>query len=397
MFVMYLYFSNRNVMKYIIICLLLFFSFGVTAKIKVGADQQERLVPLLRNKKVGLVVNHTSILSVSKVHLLDTLLSQGIKVQAIFAPEHGFRGEADAGESVKNSRDVRTGIPVISLYGNNKKPTVEQFSNIDILVFDIQDVGARFYTYISTLFYVMQTCSESHKPIIILDRPNPNDYVDGPIMQDGLKSFVGLLPLPVLHGLTVGELAQMVVGERWCGVEGPKVMVIPVLGWEHGDKYSLPIKPSPNLPNDVAVAYYPSLCFFEATRFSIGRGTVFPFQVIGYPDKKYGNFCFVPHSLPGFDRNPLQKDQRCYGIDLRQSVPPCGLSLKYLLYFYHKSDLGSKFFSSPSFFDKLMGNSQVRIDIINGKDESFIRNRWHKELVEYREMRKKYLLYPDMR
>ncbi|MCH5328675.1 MAG: DUF1343 domain-containing protein [Coprobacter sp.] len=385
---------KKRLILHILLALL---PFTLSAVVRTGADRQEEYIPLLTGKRVGLVVNHTAVLSRSGTHLLDTLLSQQVNVTAIFAPEHGFRGTADAGEAVKDSRDARTGLPVISLYGKNKKPTAGQVADIDILLFDIQDVGARFYTYISTLLYVMQTCAETRTPIIILDRPNPNDHIDGPVLKEELKSFVGTMPLPVLHGLTIGELALMIAGEQWCGAEAPDVTVIPVSGWKHGDPYSLPVKPSPNLPDDQAVAYYPSLCFFEATRISVGRGTLYPFQVIGYPDPKYGKFSFTPRSLPGFDKNPLQKDKKCFGVDLRNIPAPQGLSLKYLLDFYRTSGLGTDFFSSPSFFDKLMGDKQVRLDILNGKDESFIRSRWTKELAQYRKMRQAYLLYPDSR
>ncbi|MCP9612854.1 exo-beta-N-acetylmuramidase NamZ family protein [Coprobacter tertius] len=385
----------RLLYSFVIILAFSFVSVTVSAGVRVGADRMELLLPLLKDKKVGLVVNHTSLLSGRGVHLLDTLIAEGVMIKKIFAPEHGFRGYADAGETVDNSFDERTGLPVISLYGKNKKPTNDQFNGLDVIVFDIQDVGARFYTYISTLLYVMQTCAETGKPIIVLDRPNPNDYVDGPIMEDSLKSFVGALPLPVLYGLTIGELSHMIVGEKWYGKNELSLTVIPVSGWSHGQPYALPVKPSPNLPDMRAVRFYPSLCFFEATRVSVGRGTKYPFQIIGAPNKKYGNFTFTPRSLPGYDKNPLQKGVLCYGIDLRDSIMPEGLTLTYLLRFYRLSGEKEKFFSSPSFFDKLMGNRRVRQDILSGKSENEIKDRWASELQEYKKMRKKYLMYPD--
>ena len=377
--------------------LILLWNMLLAFSVQNGADQIDKIIPLLKSKRVGLVVNHTSLVGAKQIHLLDTLLSRGISVKSVFAPEHGFRGNADAGETVVNSRDVRSGLPVISLYGKNKKPTREQLSGIDVVVFDIQDVGTRFYTYISTMYYVMQACAEFGVEMVVLDRPNPNDYVDGPIMQDSLRSFVGALPLPVLHGLTVGELAQMIRGENWGNTNTLELTVIPVKEWKHGDPYILPVKPSPNLPNSRSVALYPSFCFFEATDVSVGRGTHFPFQVLGYPDKKFGTFSFVPRALPGFDKNPLQKDKRCFGLDLRKTEPVGGLSLKYILDFYQIADCGASFFTRPRFFDMLMGNSQVRKDIIAGKSESQIKQSWSAELQKYRQLRKQYLLYPDSR
>ena len=251
--------------------------------IKTGAERMEIVTRLLEGKRVGLVVNQTSILEKPQIHLLDTLLGASIQVVKIFAPEHGFRGTADAGEEIQDSRDMRTGLPIISLYGNNKKPTAEQLSGLDVVVFDIQDVGARFYTYISTLHYVMEACAENDVELVVLDRPNPNDYVDGPVREERFRSFVGMDPLPVLHGLTVGELARMINGEGWLksAPDTCRLQVVTVENWRHGDPYWLPVKPSPNLPNDVAVRLYPSLCFFEGTVISVGRGTYHPFQMIG--------------------------------------------------------------------------------------------------------------------
>ncbi len=366
-------------------------------KVQVGADRLEEWLSDLDGRRVALAVNQTSVLTASSVHLVDTLLARGVNVVALFAPEHGLRGTADAGEIVSDGRDARTGLPIYSLYGVNKKPSGRQLKDIDVLIFDIQDVGARFYTYISTMYYLMQGCAEQRVEMWVLDRPNPCDYVDGPVIEDSLRSFVGILPLPVLHGLTVGELACMIKGEDWGGTAQLDLTVIPLCGWRHGDRYSLPVKPSPNLPNDTAIRFYPSLCFFEATRVSVGRGTYMPFQVIGYPDSTCGTFIFKPASLPGYDKNPLQCGKLCYGVDLRDSVPPEGLSLKYLLRFFRRSGKGADFFSSPSFFDKLMGSSRVRREIIEGKSEADIRASWQKDLAAYKELRNKYLLYPDDR
>lgn len=367
------------------------------SRVQVGADRLEIWLPALEGKRVALAVNHTSRLTGTATHLVDTLLVRGVEVVALFAPEHGLRGTADAGETLSDGKDSRTGLPVYSLYGRNKKPAPEQLADVDVMIFDIQDVGARFYTYITTLYYLMQACAEQGVSLWVLDRPNPCDYVDGPVLQDSLRSFVGALPLPVLHGLTVGELAQMIRGENWGGTVALDLQVVPLRGWQHGDPYSLPVKPSPNLPNDKSIQFYPSLCFFEATQVSVGRGTYMPFQVIGYPDSTFGSFTFTPVALPGYDKNPLQRDRLCYGVDLRDSIPPKGLSLRYLLRFFQLSGSQADFFSSPSFFDRLMGNRQVRRDILAGKSEAGIRSSWQKELAAYRVLRRQYLLYPDYR
>ena len=349
----------------------------------IGAERFDKLKTLLEDKRIGLVVNQTSILNNEiQTHLLDALLENGFQVKVVFAPEHGFRGIADAGEIVKDSKDIKTGIPIVSIYGKQKAPTAEQMADIDAVVFDIQDVGARFYTYISTMHYVMEACAENDKELIVLDRPNPNDYIDGPIRQPGFRSFVGVDPIPLLHGLTVGELASMINGEGWLKTgENP---------------YWLPVKPSPNLPNDQAVRLYPSLCFFEATSFSVGRGTYHPFQVIGYPDKKFGDFSFTPTSLPGFDTHPIQKDKVCYGINLQEYPFEGGLTLKFVLYFYDKCGKNASFFfSRAKWFDLLAGTDQLRKQIIAGMNEEEIRETWKEDLDNYKEMRKKYLLYEE--
>ena len=342
-----------------------------------------------------MVVNHTSVVGAKRVHLLDTLLRRDVRVVKAFAPEHGFRGNADAGETVKDGKDSRTSIPIVSLYGDNKKPSATQLKDVDVILFDIQDVGARFYTYISTMYYVMDACAENKKEMIVLDRPNPCDYVDGPILKPAYRSFVGMLPIPVLHGCTIGELAQMINGEGWiANKKNPcSLKVIPMTGWKHGEPYSLPIKPSPNLPNDQSIRLYASLCPFEATRVSVGRGTTFPFQVLGTPNKKYGSFTFTPRSLPGFDKNPMHKGITCYGEDLRNVTDVNGFTLRYFLNFYRLSGESAAFFSRARWFDLLMGTDSVRKAILKGESEEAIRNSWQKELQDYKEIRKKYLLY----
>ncbi len=390
-------------MKYLVILLLISFS-GIckATNIKNGADQIESLISIIGNKRIALVANQTSL--TGNIHLLDTLYSLGKRPVALFAPEHGFRGKADAGETVKDGKDVKTGTKIISLYGKNKKPSATDLANIDLIVFDIQDVGARFYTYISTLYYVMQACAENGKELIVLDRPNPCDYVDGPILKKEYKSFVGMLPIPVLHGCTIGELAGMINGEGWLGKNLKcNYSVIKVKGWKHGDPYSLPVKPSPNLPNDQSIALYASLCLFEATSVSVGRGTYFPFQVIGsplLPKDKYP-FSFTPKALEGLDKNPLHKDITCHGLDLRKTDTKQlkGFSLKYIIEIYNefkKMNKSESFLTRPKWFDLLMGTNQVRLDMLKGKSEKEIRSAWNEELKEYMEMREKYILYNEL-
>lgn len=381
---------------YLILLMLVIIQCPVSARlltsIKVGAEQTSRYLPLLKGKRVGLVINNTA--RIGQLSLLDVLLKNGVTVATVFAPEHGFRGTADAGEQLQNSVDSSTGTPIVSLYGNNKKPTADQMRGVDIMVFDIQDVGARFYTYISTLYYVMQACSESGKSLIVLDRPNPCDYVDGPVLNLKFRSFVGMLPIPVLHGCTIGELARMINGERWLpGRKICKLSVITLSGWHHGQSYSLPVKPSPNLPNDQSIRLYVSLCPFEATSISVGRGTYFPFQVLGAPDKRFGTFSFTPRALAGFDKNPLHKDEECFGIDLRNVKDIKGFSLRYLMQFYKLWGGGDSFFTRAEVFDKLLGTDTVRKAMLAGKGEKAIRASWQTGLNKYKVMRKKYLLY----
>lgn len=387
-------------MKYITLFICWLAVLQATAQVKNGADRLEELFPLLENKRISLVVNQTSL--VQNVHLLDTLYNKGMHITQVFAPEHGFRGDADAGEFIKNGKDYRTQVPIISLYGKNKKPQPAQLQQTDIMIFDIQDVGARFYTYISTMFYVMQACAENNKELIILDRPNPCDYVDGPVLDMKYKSFVGILPIPILHGCTIGELAQMINGEGWLGnnLQCP-LKVITIEDWKHGRPYSLPVKPSPNLPNDQAIALYPSLCPFEGTSVSVGRGTDFPFQIIGSPTTKNLKFRFMPHSMKGSDKHPLHQNTYCYGLNLSSEKNiPKGFSLQYVIQFYNyfqnlTKHAEKEFFTRPHWFDLLMGTNQVRLDILKNKTEEQIRSAWQKKLNQYKEIRKKYLLYEE--
>ena len=366
---------------------------GSTQPLQTGAEQTNLYLPALQGKRVGMVVNHTS--TIGKTHLIDSLLARGINIKTIFAPEHGFRGEATDGETIASGRDTRTGVMVASLYGKNKKPTAEQMDSLDVLIFDIQDVGTRFYTYISTMNYVMEACAETNKPLIILDRPNPNgNYVDGPVLDPKFKSFVGMNPIPVVHGLTVGELATMINGEGWLG-PGKKtpLTIIPVKNYTHQTPYVLPIRPSPNLPNQQAVLLYPSLCFFEGTVVSVGRGTSNQFQVIGAPTTKYGPYTFTPEDRPGAV-NPPQEGKLCYGLDLSQvPISQDSMMLDYFFDFYNRAADKSKFFLANNGIDRLAGTDQLRLQMLAGVPQKTIRKSWQPALNAYKLKRKKYLLY----
>ena len=365
----------------------------VVKTLKTGAEQTNLYVPDLKGKTVALVVNHTSM--IGKTHLADSLLSLGIKIKTIFAPEHGFRGTADAGEHVTNGIDKKTGLSIVSLYGTNKKPSATQLEGIDVIIFDIQDVGVRFYTYTSTMHYVMEACAEQSKKLLILDRPNPNGYyVDGQVLDKKFASFVGLNPVPVVHGCTVGELAQMINGEGWLsGSKKCNIQIVKCLSYKHSTAYHPPIATSPNLPNLQSVLLYPSICFFEGTDVSVGRGTDKQFQVIGSPNPNNGSFTFTPEDKPGA-KNPPQKGKLCYGEDLSTiNARKQEFTLKYVINFYQKSEDKVKFFSSPSFFDKLAGSDTLRKQIIAGMSEKQIRMSWKVDLEKYKAIRKKYLLY----
>ncbi len=379
-------------------CISLFFSVlesqAQKQPVLPAADQSHLYLPLLAGQRVGVVGNQTSILTQKdNKHLVDFLLENGVQVKKVFVPEHGFRGTADAGEKVDNSLDQKTGLPIISLYGNNKKPTAEQIQDLDVLIFDLQDVGARFFTYISTMHYVMEACAEQGKKIVIFDRPNPNGgYVDGPVLKKGFESFVGMHPIPVVHGLTVGELAQMINGEKWLkGGLTVDLEVIPVANWTRDQAYSLSVKPSPNLPSDLAIQLYPSTCFFEGTVMSLGRGTYDPFQMYGYPDPKFGDFTFTPVSIDGMSKNPPHQNKLCYGVDLRDESLNHQFTLKYLLDAYNKSGMGEKFFNN--FFNTLAGTDELKKQILAGKTEKEIQASWQKDLEAYKINRTKYLIY----
>lgn len=371
------------------IVLLFTLSFG---QVKVGAERTPNYLPLLKGKSIAVIVNPTS--KVKNKHLVDTLISSGIDIKTIFAPEHGFRGVEDAGTHVANGKDAKTNLPIISLYGKNKKPTPDQLKGIDIIVFDIQDVGARFYTYISTMHYAMEAAAENGITFLILDRPNPHGmHVDGPVLNPSQKSFIGMHPIPILHGLTVGELATMVNSEKWLNKRLKcDLSIIKCEDYTHLTSYSLPIKPSPNLPNDNAVALYPSLCFFEGTNISVGRGTNSPFEVYGHPSWKTG-FNFTPKSTTGAS-NPPYKDKNCNGFDLTDFHSD-GLTLQFLINAYNVTPDKDKFFSSPSFFNRLAGNDTLIQQIKNGETEEKIRASWEPELSNYKTLRQKYLLYPE--
>jgi uncharacterized protein YbbC (DUF1343 family) len=386
----------RKFISTVIFLVFLVFSIqGQSAKLLVGAEQPDIYLPQLQDKKIALVVNHTSL--VEQVHLVDFLEEKNIEIQKIFAPEHGFRGDVSAGTEIEDNVDLKTGIPVVSLYGENRKPTKEHLMDVDLVVFDIQDVGCRFYTYISTLHLVMEACTENNNPLLVLDRPNPNgDYVAGPIRKPGFESFVGMDPIALVHGCTIGELAQMINGEGWMDTEKScKLTIVPVQNYIHSTKYELPVKPSPNLPNYNSVRLYPSLCFFEATNVSIGRGTEFPFQVIGGTDKVYGEFQFTPVSIPGVSDYPINEGQICYGVDLRELGEIPRFTLSYFLDFWNKSEDKSTFLSRENWFNLLAGTDELLKWIKEGKTEKEIFEMLSPELNEYKTIRKKYLLYPD--
>ena len=360
------------------------------ADIRTGAEQPEKYLSALQGKKVGLVVNHTSL--VGEIHLVDFLINNQVQIEAIFAPEHGFRGDAPAGAKIEDEVDGKTGIPVVSLYGDNRKPKPEHLANLDLMIFDIQDVGCRFYTYISTLHLVMETCAENGKPLIVFDRPNPNgDYVAGPVLKPGFESFVGMHPISLVHGCTVGELAQMISGENWLKTDKKcELTVIPVENYTHDMTYSLPVPPSPNLPNDLSVRLYPSLCFFEATSVSVGRGTDFPFQVLGGLKPELGEFQFTPRSIPHAAARPLNEGKVCYGVDLRGLEEAPRFTLKYFMDFYSKYENEKEFLTSERWLNLLAGTDQLIAQIRRGLSEKEIAESWEPELEAYKQTREKY-------
>lgn len=367
-------------------------------KVISGAENHKEYLQLLEGKSVGLVGNQSSL--VENQHLVDFLVSKKIKIQRIFSPEHGFRGNADAGEKIKNSKDVKTGISIVSLYGKHFKPGKEEVQDIDVMVFDIQDVGIRFYTYISTLHYVMEICAEENIPLLVLDRPNPNaHYVDGPLLEKKYASFVGMHPVPVVYGLTIGEYAKMINGEAWLkGKLECDLTVIPCKNWNRNQIYDLPVKPSPNLPNALSVALYPSLCFFEGTTVSAGRGTDYPFQCYGHPNMKNDGYSFTPRSIPGASKYPKFKGKVCYGYDLSSYNlvdfrNRKALDLSFLIKAYQQLHINTKFFNA--FFRNLAGTNQLKLQIEKGMSEEEIRESWQEDLKTFKNIRKKYLIYPD--
>ena len=358
------------------------------SQIKVAAERTKAYLPLLEDNKIAIVGNQTSM--IKNTHLVDSLISLEVDVIKVFSPEHGFRGKADAGAKIEDGIDIKTGIPIISLYGKNKKPSSKQLEEIDVLLFDIQDVGARFYTYISTLHYVMEAAGEHNIKVIILDRPNPNGhYIDGPIREDGFESFVGMHPIPIVHGMTIGEYAKMINAENWISNKC-NLTVIEMENYNHDMHYNLPIKPSPNLPNSKSINLYPSLCLFEGTNISIGRGTDYPFQHFGAPYLE-SNYSFTPKSGEG-SKYPKHKNIECFGTDLRfQDNYLTDINLNWIINSYNNCPYKEKFFTN--FFDKLAGTDKLRLQIIDGKTEKEIKGSWIDGLDKFKLTRKKYLLY----
>lgn len=362
----------------------------------IGAEQTTKYFPLLEKKKIAFVGNHTSI--INEVHLVDTLLSSGFKLVKVFSPEHGFRGKADAGELVGDGKDEKTNLPIVSLYGKNKKPTKLQLEGVELILFDIQDVGARFYTYISTLHYIMEAAAELNIHVVVLDRPNPNGhYIDGPILKNEFKSFVGMHPVPVVHGMTIGEYAQMINGEKWLANQVQcKLTVVSCKNYSHDSTYYVANAPSPNLPNMKAIYLYPSLCFFEGTPISVGRGTSKPFQQYGHPLLNGNSYSFTPEPTEGA-KNPKLRGEKCYGKDFSKineaSIKEYGkINLKILLEVYKQFPKQESFFTS--FFTLLAGTDELQKQIQNGMTEDAIRASWKEDLEKYDFMRQKYLLYP---
>ncbi len=375
--------------KQIISISLLLLTFSVNAQnIILGAERPDAYLSLLEGKKIGVVGNQTSM--IVNTHLVDSLISLGVNIVKVFSPEHGFRGKADAGAKIEDGIDVKTGLPIISLYGKNKKPYPEQLEGIDVLVFDIQDVGARFYTYISTLHYIMEAAGENNIKVIVLDRPNPNGhYVDGPIREESFESFVGMHPIPIVHGMTIGEYAKMINDENWI-YENCNLTIIEMENYSRDMAYDLPVKSSPNLPNSRSVNLYPSLCLFEGTTVSIGRGTDYPFQQFGAPYLE-SEYSFIPKSGDG-SKYPKHENTICFGTDLRfQEDYMTAINLNWLIHCYNNSPNKEKFFNT--FFDKLAGNDKLRKQIIAGRTEKKIKESWKEGLEEFKKIRGKYLMY----
>lgn len=364
--------------------------------LRLGAERMEEYLPLLNGRRVAIVANQTSVVRNSRggwVHLADTLLCLGIDLRFAYCPEHGFRGNAEAGASISSGRDKKTGLAVISLYGKDKKPSKESLAGCDVVVFDLQDVGCRFYTYISTLHYVMQACAEEGKPLIVLDRPNPNDYVDGPVLEEKFRSFVGMHPVPIVYGLTIGEYALMIKGEGWLSVDRPcNLTVVKLEGWYHNmqNAYRLPVAPSPNLPTAHSVELYPSLCLFEGTPVSVGRGTDTPFEIIGFPSYPDTAFSFTPRTIKGVSETPPYKNTRCYGLN-NLPAPQRRLDISYIIHMYNCYQDKQNFFQP--FFNKLAGTQKLAEQIKASTSEERIRLSWRNDLEKYEKIRGRYLLY----
>ena len=360
----------------------------------LGGERMNLYLDSLVGKKIAIVSNQTSM--IGKTHLVDTLMSLGVKIQKVFSPEHGFRGDADAGEKVSSSIDLKTGIPIISLYGKNKKPYPEQLADVDIVIYDIQDVGVRFYTYISTLHYVMESCAENGKPIIVLDRPNPNGhYIDGPVLESSQKSFVGMDPVPIVYGMTIGEYALMVNGEYWLSDSLQcNLWIVPCKFYFHKSKYILPVPPSPNLRSEAAITLYPSLCLFEATTVSVGRGTEKPFEVYGHPNFPNKGYTFKPISCFGA-KSPLCENITCYGFDLKSTLKKRSYELNLNWLIQAKILLGDSinFINQSAFFNRLAGNNKLQEQILSGMSSKDIRATWKPGLDNFKKIRQRYLLY----
>ena len=372
-----------------------FTSASCQKQITISAANVDAYIPLLKEKKVGIVAHQASVISSAKntIHLVDLLRKKNISIQKVFAPEHGFRGTADAGEKIENQIDSKTQLPIISLYGKNRKPSKEQLKGIEIMVFDLQDVGVRFYTYLSTLHNVMEACAENNIPLIVLDRPNPNaHYIDGPVLNLEHKSFVGMHPVPIVYGMTIGEYAQMINGEKWLANSIKcDLTIIPLKNYTHQTTYELTVRPSPNLPNKQSIALYPSLCLLEPTRVSIGRGTDLQFQVYGHPGFPKTDFSYVPKSNFG-SKNPKHKGQICYGENLTTVNPPSKIELKWLMNAYSDFPEKDSFFLKG--FERISGVSNLKKQLIGGASEKTIRNSWTDDLNKFKKTRIKYLLYP---
>ena len=375
--------------------MLSFTSASCQKQITISAANVDAYIPLLKQKKVGIVAHQASVISSAKstIHLVDMLKKNDVNIQKVFAPEHGFRGTADAGEKIEDRVDSKTQLPVISLYGKNRKPSKDQLKGIEIMVFDLQDVGVRFYTYLSTLHNVMEACAENNIPLIVLDRPNPNThYIDGPVLNLEHKSFVGMHPVPIVYGMTIGEYAQMINGEKWLANSIKcDLTVIPLQNYTHQTTYELKVRPSPNLPNKQSIALYPSLCLLEPTKVSIGRGTDLQFQVYGHPGFPKTDFSYVPKSNFG-SKNPKHKGQICYGENLTTINPPSKIELKWLMNAYSDFPEKDSFFLKG--FERISGVSNLKKQLIGGASEKTIRNSWTDGLNKFKKTRIKYLLYP---